>query len=197
MIKKILTYGIIALLGAVICLSYALDQSYKDKKRYQSNQQALMDKVEYYKTESGRNAASVQALTLTNKELKENYDNVVRAAKDMDISLKRAKSVSTTATETRLQVKTVVRDSIVLRDSIIQKTRMFLWKDPWCSIFGEINKDSVALDVQSVDTLVQIVHKVPHKFWFIKWGCKAIRQEIMSTNPHTKIVYSEYIELKK
>ncbi|WP_353739197.1 DUF6549 family protein, partial [Muribaculum intestinale] len=55
----------------------------------------------------------------------------------------------------------------------------------------------VELDVVSCDTIKQIIHRVPKKFWFIKWGCKAIRQEVVSTNPHTKITYTEYIELKK
>lgn len=47
-----------------------------------------------------------------------------------------------------------------------------------------------------VDTLDQAVHRVPHRFWFIKWGTKAIRQDIVCRNPYSQITYSEYIELK-
>lgn len=53
------------------------------------------------------------------------------------------------------------------------------------------------LRIQSVDTLFQVVHRVPKQWLFFRWGIKAIRQEIVSSNPHTKVVYSEYIELKK
>ena len=71
------------------------------------------------------------------------------------------------------------------------------WKDPWVNVDGIIKPDStVDLSIQSVDTLFQVVHRVPKKFLFIRYGTKAIRQEITSSNPHTKIVYSEYIELK-
>ncbi len=55
---------------------------------------------------------------------------------------------------------------------------------------------NVNCKVQSVDTLIQVVHRVTRQFWFIKWGTKAIRQDIVSKNPHSQIVYTEYIELK-
>ena len=60
-----------------------------------------------------------------------------------------------------------------------------------------IRADSVSCRVVSVDTLQQIVHRVPRRFLFIRWGTKAIRQEVVSSNPHTNIVYTEYIELKR
>lgn len=74
--------------------------------------------------------------------------------------------------------------------------RLFEWCDHWVEINGIIRRDSVECHVKSVDTLRQVVHRVPRKFLFIKYGTKAIRQEIISSNPHTRIVYSEYIELK-
>lgn len=183
--------------GIIIYLANTVSKLKEEKERYEANQTSLMQDVEYYKTESGKNAASVQKLTLTYDELKKNYDDVVKAAKDLKIAVKRIQSTSTTATETRVNVVTQVRDSVILRDSIMEKIKIFRWNDPWVSIFGELNKDSVGINVQSRDTLVQIVHRVPHKFLFIKWGTKAIRQEIVSKNPHTKITYSEYIDLKK
>jgi hypothetical protein len=37
---------------------------------------------------------------------------------------------------------------------------------------------------------------VPKRFLFFKYGCKGIRQEILSKNPHSRIVYSQYIEIE-
>ena len=37
----------------------------------------------------------------------------------------------------------------------------------------------------------------PRRFLFIRWGTKALRQEIISSNPHTRIVYSEYIRIER
>lgn len=194
--KKILIYALIALVLAVVGLSYTLHKERAEKDRYKANQTALLSDVEHYRTQSGKNAASVMQVTLKYNELKKNYDDVVKTAKDLKIEVKRLQSVTTSATETKVEVKTVVKDSIVYVKGDPIKVLAFDWRDPWTDVDGFIHNDSVNLNIQSTDTLVQMVHKVPHKWWFFKWGCKAIRQDIVSKNPHTNITYTEYIELK-
>ena len=51
--------------------------------------------------------------------------------------------------------------------------------------------------VESADTLRQVVHRIPRRFLFIRWGTKALRQEIVPSNPHTRIVYSEYVKIER
>lgn len=195
--KKILLYVVIGLLMALVGMSCYTCNLKDDNKRYKSNQETLIKKAQYYKAKNGESAASVAKLTLTYNELKDNYDEVCQNAKNLGIKVKRMQAVSNTATQTHLNVVTQVKDSIIFKDSIIEKVKFFRWNDPWVSIFGTLNKDSVDVGMQSRDTLIQIIHRVPHKFWFIKWGTKAIRQEIVSKNPHTEITYTDYIELKK
>ena len=67
----------------------------------------------------------------------------------------------------------------------------------WVTVDGIISADSVECRVESIDTLRQIVHRVPRRFLFIKFGTKALRQEIVSTNPHSKIVFTEYIKIER
>lgn len=194
--NKIFKYCVIALLLIIAWLSYSVDRIKDERDRYKSNQTALMDRVEFYQTENGKNAASVQRLMLTYDELRECYDSVCKTADELGIKVKRLQSVSNTATESEVRFKTVVRDSIVYVKGEPVDFSIFDWRDPWTDVSGIIEKDSVNMHIQSRDTLVQMVHRVPHKWWFIKWGTKAIRQEVMSRNPHTKIVYSEYLQLK-
>lgn len=194
--KKTLIYALIAAVLTVVGLSYALHKERGEKARYAANQAALLADVEYYKTESGNNAASVQKLSLTYDELKKNYDDVVKTAEDLKIKVKRLQSVSTAAAQTKVEIKTIVKDSIVYIKGEPIKALAFDWCDPWTDVEGVIHNDSVALAVQSTDTLVQLVHRVPNKWWFFKWGTKAIKQDIVSKNPHTHITYTEYIELK-
>lgn len=75
--------------------------------------------------------------------------------------------------------------------------RRFRWADAWISVEGVVTADSIACRVESVDTLRQIVHRVPRRFLFIRWGTKAIRQQIVSSNPHTRIVYTEYVKFER
>lgn len=192
-------YLILAIVAAIITIAGLA--RYSDKLRdenaiYKANQSALLSRVEYYQTENGKSAASVKSLTLSYDELKESYSNVCKVAKDLEADLKRAKSISTTTTTTKVEIRTEVRDSIIYRDSVKESVKIFRWDDPWVSILGELDKDSVDINVQSTDTIVQVVQRVPHKWWFFKWGTKAIVQKVVSTNPHTKIEYTEYIELK-
>lgn len=48
-------------------------------------------------------------------------------------------------------------------------------------------------EIHSIDTLHQVVHRVPRRFLFFRWGTKALRQEIHSSNPSTRIIYTDYV----
>jgi hypothetical protein len=192
------------LIGIIIILSFFLYcsidlwiETKKEKLRLELNQEALLADVQYYKTESGKNAASVQKLELSKSELEKHYKELTQTAKDLGIKIKRLESASTTITNTEVQITAPVRDSTLIVDNVPVVSKTFDWTDSWVSVSGIIQNNEVACDIQSVDTLTQIVHRVPKKFWFIKWGTKAIQQEIVNKNPHSKIVYTEYIELKK
>lgn len=168
-----------------------------EKERLAGNQQALLEKAEYYETEAGKSAASVQRLQLSYSELEDNYSQVCKVSNDLRIKIKRMEAATTTQTKTEVEVQTTVRDTVIIRDTLPPlKLLAIEWKDPWVTVTGGLAGKELKLNISSVDTLTQIVYRVPKQFWFIKYGTKAIRQEIVSSNPHTKIVYSEYIELE-
>lgn len=194
--KKIFIPIIGVLIAALIASVIGLRKERAEKERFKANQTALLSKVDTLTTKNGKHAAEVLKLTLTADELKKANAQLRQTADELGIKLKRVQSASNTATKSEVTIITQIRDSIIYRDSIVIPVRVFSWRDPWTDINGIIEKDSVNLSVQSVDTLTTIVHKIPHKFWFIKWGCKAIKQTVISSNPHTKITYTEYIEVK-
>lgn len=193
---KYLIFLLVAAVFTIVGLSYTVNDLRSERDRYKANQTALLKDVEYYKTENGKNVASVQKLTLSYDELKENYDLIKKTADELGIKLKRLQSVSQTQTQTDIKVVTEVRDTVIYKDSIYIPVTVFDWSDPWTDVTGLLDGATIDMNISSRDTLVQIVHRVPHKWWFFKWGTKAIRQEIVSSNPHTNITYTEYIELK-
>lgn len=168
-----------------------------EKDRLAGNQQALLEKAEYYETEAGKSAASVQRLQLSYSELEDNYSQVCKVSNDLRIKIKRMEAATTTQTKTEVEVQTTVRDTVIIRDTLPPlKLQAIEWRDPWVTVTGGLAGKELKLNISSVDTLTQIVYRVPKQFWFIKYGTKAIRQEIVSSNPHTKIVYTEYVELE-
>ena len=193
---------IICLALAVVCawLGQELSRCNKDRERLQNNQNALMQEVRLYETKLGESAASVQRLQLTKDELEGKYKAICQEAEDLGIKLKRLQSVSQTTTQAEIHAKAEIRDSIVYKPEIhlVDTLKAFCWKDPpWAFVDGVIDSGKVDLSISTNDTIIQIVHRVPKKFLFFRFGTKAIRQEIISKNPHNRIIYSEYIELKK
>ena len=183
---------------ACIWLIGSLHKARSDNERLSNNQQALISDLEVRKTKSGELVASQQQLRLTYDELKGNYEDVCQEAKNLGLRLSRLQSYHKTGTSTNINIKADVRDSIVYRDRYVDTLKHFTWCDhPWVSVRGILGKDSVDLSIQSNDTLIQMIHRVPKRFLFFRFGCKAIRQEIQSKNPYSKITYSRYIELSK
>ena len=77
-----------------------------ENDRLSNNHTALTEKVQYYQTESGKNAARVTELTLKKDEFEKMCHEQVEAIKDLKLKLKRVESVSTTATNTSITVVT-------------------------------------------------------------------------------------------
>lgn len=198
--KNIFIYLCIALLVVSAILEDALSKSQAECERLRGNQESLLADVTFYKTQAGESAASVQRLQLTKDELERNYQAVCNEARELGIKVKRLQSAASTSTDTHISASADLRDSIVFRDRYIpiDTLKTFVWKDPpWAYVSGVIDSGRVSLDVHTTDTIIQIVHRVPKRFLFFRWGTKAIRQEVISRNPHTNIVYSEYIEIVK
>lgn len=169
--KRILVYANIVLVISVLILSFFLNNTREEKKRLTNNQESLLSDIEYYKTESGKNAASVQKLVLTKSELEKHCQDLTQTVKDLGIKVKRLQSASTTVTKTEVEIQTVVRDSIVYRDrpAILKAIN---WKDPWIKLDGILDGKNFSAKIQCLDTLSHIVHRVPKKFLFFALGLK-------------------------
>lgn len=179
-------------------LYWQLGEVKREKERLADNQEALLTDMETYKTEAGKNAASVLRLELSKSELEKHNKDLTQTVSDLKIKISRIQSASTTATNTDYSITTPVRDSIVYRDRLIPDTlKKIVYNDAWLDLDGTIQKGIFSGNIQSRDTLIQIVHRIPKKFLFFKWGTKAIMQEVTSKNPHSNIIFTQYLELKK
>ncbi len=172
-----------------------------ENSRLESNQSALMSDVVRYKTKDSLNAISVSVLTLKKDEVEAHRADLIKQVDNLNIKLKRVESINNTLLSTNVDLKAKLQDStrVVYRDSIaiLDSIRCFRFSDKYISVIGCIDKnDSVDFHLGTTIKINQIVHRVPKQFWFIKYGTKAIQQEITVDNPYTRIDYSEYINLK-
>ncbi|MEG1700191.1 MAG: DUF6549 family protein [Alistipes sp.] len=172
-----------------------------ENRRLTQNQQALTSGITHYRTAANAQAASVQVLRLRCSEFEELRAADAEQIRRLGLKIRRLESASKAITHTTFEAATPLRDTLVvrLRDTITthDTLRFFRWRDTWVRVEGVVDCDSVRCHVESIDTLRQIVHRVPRRFLFIRWGTKSLRQEIVSSNPHTHIIYSEQVQFER
>ena len=149
-----------------------------ENRRLVENQTALAADVTRYRTRLGAEAASVQALRLRCGEFETLRAADAEQIRRLGIRLRRLEAAAKAVAVTDAEIRTPLRDTVVVRIHDTLPVR------DTCRI-------------RSVDTLRQAVHRIPRRFLFIRWGTKALRQEIVSTNPHTRIVYAEYVKIER
>ncbi len=187
---------LVTLICVVVC-GGVISHLAKENRRLRSNEHALVEGVTYYRTENGRSAASVEALELELAEFREQHRRDAEEIASLGIRLRRAESYVKSVAVTTIADSVVVRDTVIVRDSVTVVAQHFEDVNTWSRVEGILFGDSLRYAVSTIDTLHQVVHRVPRKFLFIPYGTKAIRQEVWSSNPNTELVYTEYIELPR
>lgn len=218
--------GLTVLLAAALALTMRCCTVERAAKREaEQDRSALLGEVRLWQTQYNRSAASVEALTLQRNELeryRHEYDAVLR---ELNIRKRRTESLAQTVSQLTLELAarlepdgrtfpgTTTDETSAAETYAVPETlftpgaygtpdtaatgRRFYWQDTWVRVEGAIEGDSVRCAVHSADTLTQVIHRVPRRFLFFRWGTRAIRQEVVSSNPHNRIVYTEYIRLRR
>lgn len=190
---------VIAIIAAFLLLWRIYRLEHDERQRLEANQHSLMTDVEYYRTRDSLSAAGVERLTLTNREFRRHAEELTRTVEDLQLKLRRLQAASRTAVVTTYPVEVQLRDTLIMRDTIAVPDTLsrLYYQNPWVTLDGIITDSVFRGTIESRDTLVQIVHRVPRRLWFIRWGTKAVRQEVTTRNPYSRITYTEYIELKR
>lgn len=194
-LQKILV-PIICILAIILAFLMFL-REHNEKERYKANQTALLSDVAYYKTENERNVASVRALTLTKNEIETYNKNLAERCDELEISLRRLISANITNMQTDYHLVGELRDSLVLRYNTIDTLRCMDYDDNYLTFSACVDSAGMYVaDIISRDTVTAIVHRIPRRFLFFKFGTKEVRQEVYCANPLTKIVTTQYVEKK-
>lgn len=188
-------FGILA--GIIVGQQARLKRFRTENRTLNANLSVLMEGVRLYQTKDSLHAASVGKLELKLSEYRQWRQEDTRLIESLNIKLSRMQRVSRHATESGYRIAVPVRDTVFVYRERPDTVRRFSYRSPYIDLQGALRRDSVEMAFTTYDTLLQVVHRVPRRFLFIRYGTKAIRQEVVSKNPHTEITYTEYIELKK
>lgn len=181
--------GIVALTNSNIKLR-------KQRERLERNQSALLSSIEFYRIDSAKNVASIQQLRLTKEELESSNSSLLSDIEALKIKLKRVNSASSVTTESKYEIQTQIKDSIVYRDSIIYRYKCIDYHTPYLILQGCVVSPTEFVGVvQTFDSITRIEHRVPKKFLFFNCGTKLVKEEYVSKNPHTVITNVETVTI--
>lgn len=195
MIKKFVIISYAVLIAAIIVLVMILSKVSDENERHKTNEKALMTEMKSYITQSEKNAASIIALELSNREIKKQKKEVEEKCNEMSIKLKRMQTYSNTTTISGYDLKIPIHDSVFFCS--IDTLKCVDFDNSYYSIHACNSNDTLEGTFVTRDTITTIIHRIPRKFLFIKFGTKEIRCDVMSSNPHTQIVKHETIIKKK
>ena len=148
----------------------------------------------------GRAIAEVRRLRLTVGELEAARGELAARARAMGVRLNRLTALSETRMRTiaRLRGRVSCHSADSAAAPTVDTLRRLAYDDGHLTLEATVNESAGTYEarVESVDTLIQTVHRVRSGWWI--FGCtKGIRQTVRSSNPHTRIVYQEYIEFER
>jgi hypothetical protein len=187
--------GLLVLLSAIVLLYKSNQRLHADNKRLSSNIKTLGAELVLVKTKSGKLAAQTDLLVLQTNELKKLFPKEVKQIESLGVGVSQTTQFTTTVVETKTNVITTLRDSLVL-DTI--KVRVFDYQDQWYQIQGISENDTQRLVIKSTDTLTQVVYRGERiKPWLWVFSPRKIQQRVSVSNPNATIKYSQTIQIQK
>ena len=191
---------IILLLLAVIGWQRAIIRVISnDRDIYRNDLYVLFEDNKAYQTKDSLNVVSIGQLELKLADVYRYRANDMKLIESLQVDKKRLQQFTTAQTQTIYELSGTVRDSIIYRDHYLRDTlRCINIAEKWFDLNGCIDANlKFAGRFENRDSLVYVEHIIPKRFWFIRWGVKERRQEIVSRNPHTVITGAEYVSIRK
>lgn len=173
-----------------------------ERNRYRGNTETLLQDVETYKTKDSLNAAKVGVLELKLSEFEKYRASDAELIKTLQTKNRELEAVTTAQMETITKLRGTVRDSIVYLpgDTVTTVVRCIEYSDKWVDFDGCIKNNTFSGKIITRDSLL-ITETVQYKRWLgFLWKTKKIKNreiDVISRNPHTKIMGVEYIEIEK
>ena len=211
--KKIII-KIVLIVIAVIALVFAFSKIHSLKEenaRLKSNQDILLTEKEFvmsenqkYKVSDSLNAVQVSELELTLKEYKQYRSEDLKLIEQLKAGKSDLQKIITSQYETISALSAKLQDSIRIDTTTnqVDTLKCFDYKSKWTDVKGcmDLRRDTVELQINNRESL-KVVETVMYKrFLGFLWKTNKIKSrqvDIVSDNPNTSIINSEYISIMR
>ena len=205
--KKYLIIAAIALAVAAVVTIWVqrsrINTLTGERDKYRTNTETLLQEVSRYQTKDSLNAAKVGVLELKLSEFEKYRASDAELIKTLHTKNRELEAVTTAQMETITKLRGTVRDSIVYLpgDTTTIVLKCVDISDPWFSLKGCTTPDGEFTGTFVNRDSILVVATVQYKrFLGFLWKTKKIKNreiDVISRNPHTKIMGVEYIEIEK
>ena len=205
--KNYLIIAAIALAVAAIATIWVqrsrINELTGERDKYRTNTETLLQDVSRYQTKDSLNAAKVGVLELKLSEFERYRASDAELIKTLQTKNRELEAVTTAQMETITQLRGTVRDSIVYLpgDTTTTVLKCVDISDPWFSLKGCTTPDGEFTGTFINRDSILIAATVQYKrFLGFLWKTNKVKNreiDIISKNPHTKIIGVEYIEIEK
>lgn len=205
--KKYLIIAAIALAVAAVVTIWVqrsrINQLTGERDKYRTNTETLLKDVSRYQTKDSLNAAKVGVLELKLSEFEKYRASDAELIKTLQTKNRELEAVTTAQMETITKLRGTVRDSIVYLpgDTTTIVLKCVDISDPWFSLKGCTTPDGEFTGTFVNRDSILVAATVQYKrFLGFLWKTKKIKNreiDVISRNPHTKIMGVEYIEIEK
>lgn len=182
----------------------------KENKRLLANQEILIAKntditntYQAYKVSDSLKALKVQELQLTLNEYKKYRTSDLQLIKQLRVKNSNLQKVITAQTETINDISAEL-NSHVQADTTnrLDTIKYFSYKSKWVDVSGQfyITGDSIALRVKNRESLKVFETIIYKRFLGFLWRTSKVKRrelDIVSENPNTSIVNTEYIGITR
>ena len=178
----------------------AIENLKQERNRYERNTESLLLDVAQYKTRDSLNAAKVGALELTIQEYKRFRAADAKLIKTLQTKNRDLTAITTAQSQTIMELSAIPRDTVIIRDSVAMPAVAVHTGDAWYDFDGILTEQEFTGTLVNRDSLL-VAETVQYKrFLGFLWKTKRIKNkqiDVVSKNPHTTLMGTEYIKIEK
>lgn len=180
---------------SILCLLIVFLLRYNAKLREENgilnrNVSVLTTQNVAYRTESGKSAMKAEELNLTLRQYRNTLQGKDSTIKDLKQSIKDLKSNTRIQTSTESEFSGSLRDSIIIRDSLVIDTMKCVnIRSKWLDISGCIDSNGTFAGTTVTRDSLEILN-IEHRKRFLWFRLKKVKYRefiVTSKNPHTEI----------
>lgn len=206
----IIKIGLIVAVALFIANSVARIRSLKSENdRLKGNQELLLSEKEsltaqsqFYKVSDSLNATKIAALNFSLSEYEKYRKQDIKQIEQLKISKSDLQAVVSSQSETINLLSIKLKDSIRI-DTVTfnnDTLKCFKYKSKWTDVAGclNLNRDTIELQIANRES-IKVVETIKYKrFLGFLWKTSKVKSrqvDIVSDNPNTSIINSEYVNI--